>query len=84
MARIARGEKKDGSAVVFLPVDYLIWNEKVADTLLSLKEEMKKSDSTQVELWVLGSVSQAARREMEKMGWVINTDAQKTLLPGER
>ena len=84
MARIARGEKNDGSAVVFLPVDYLIWSEKVGDTLLSLMEEMKKTGSKKVEIWVLGNVSEVARREMEKMGWSINTDAQQILLPGER
>ena len=84
MARIARGEKNDGSAVIFLPVDYLIWSKKVGDTFLSLMEEVKKSGSKKVEIWVLGNVSAVARREMEKMGWGINIDAQLILLPGER
>jgi len=83
MARIMRAEKKDGTPVVLLPTDYLIWSEKIAGVCSSLSSEMRQSNVKVKEIWVFGNLSSVAHHEIEKMGWKIHTGVQQQLLPSK-
>ena len=76
MARLTQGIRKDGSRVVLLPTDYITWNERVADAATGVRKAAKGSDT---ELWVLGSLSQQAAAEFEKLDWKIQTNARAKL-----
>jgi len=81
IARLARAEKKDGTIVLVLPADYIIWSEKVADLTNSLMERTKSSKGTGLEVWVSGDLSPLARNKFEGMGWKVHTKVRSKLLP---
>ena len=78
MARLTQGIRKDGTRVVLLPTDYIIWDKRVAEAVTSLKREAKEIG---IELWVIGSVSKQATAELKKQGWKIHTGATSRLFP---
>ncbi len=80
LARIARATAADGSAVVVLPADYIIWSEKVAAAVLQVAEEIGAA-STVRELWLTGDVSDRARSELSGAGWQVVTGANERLAP---
>jgi len=77
MARITQGIREDKSRAVLLPVDHLVWDKRVAQAATALSNEAKGSD---IELWVLGSVSKLAAAEFQKLGWKVYTDAGPRLI----
>ncbi|MEN8190677.1 MAG: hypothetical protein ABFS19_12595 [Thermodesulfobacteriota bacterium] len=78
MARLTQGIRKDGTRVVLLPTDYIIWSELVADAATSIHGQAQGNG---LELWLLGSVSDRARGELGKLGWKIHTETGPRLLP---
>jgi hypothetical protein len=78
MARITMGIREDKSRVVLLPVDYLIWDQRVAEAATAVSPEGSGSN---IELWVLGSLSKRATAELQKLGWKVYTDAGPRLIP---
>ena len=78
MARLTQGVRKDGTRIVLLPTDYIIWNKRVAEVATSVSREAKPSG---IELWVIGSLSKQATTELKKQGWSVHTGARSQLLP---
>ena len=78
IARLARAEKKDGTIVIILPGDHIIWSEMVADVTGSLA---KKSKGIGLEVWVSGDFSMMAHSELEEMGWKVHTKVRGQLIP---
>jgi len=74
MARLTKGVREDGTIVVMLPTDFLIWDQRVAETAAGVSSRAKAG----LELWVLGIVSDLATAELQKLGWRIysNTGAR--------
>ena len=81
LARLTQGVRKDGARVVLLPADYMTWNKLVAETETAARAEAKGSG---LELWVLGSLSEQATAELQKVGWKIHTGAGSKLLPAQK
>ncbi len=84
IARLARAEKKDGTVVLALPADHIIWSEKVASLTGSLMENEKITKGPGFEVWVSGDFSKMARTKLEKMGWKVNTKVRSKLLPAQK
>ena len=78
MARITQGIREDKSRVLLLPVDHLIWDQRVAEAATDVSHEAKENG---IELWVLGSLSKLATEEFQKLGWKVYTDAGPRLIP---
>jgi len=83
MARLAHGLKSDGSVVVVIPNDYIIWSEKVANLTGSLEEKAKAVKGAGLEVWALGDFSPMARGKLEGMGWKVHTKVQEQLTPAK-
>lgn len=81
MARLTQGVRTDMTRVVLLPIDYLIWDQRVAGAATDLSSEANGSG---LELWVLGSLSKQATAEFRKLGWKINTEAGSRLIPARK
>ena len=81
MARLTQGVRKDGTRIVLLPTDYIIWNKRVAVAVTSVSKEAKENG---IELWVVGSLSKQATSELKKQGWKIHTEANSQLLPSRK
>lgn len=84
MARITRADGSDGSIVVVLPTDYLIWSQTVAGVISSFSAEEDTLKMPGKQLWTLGTLSEKARAECEKAGWQVNTNARSRLIPPEK
>ncbi|WP_353572892.1 hypothetical protein, partial [Candidatus Albibeggiatoa sp. nov. BB20] len=54
------------------------WSQQVAEAAMALNLEAKGSD---IELWVLGSLSKQAIVEFQNLGWKVFTDAGPRLIP---
>ncbi len=80
MARLAHSETKDGTIVILLPIDYLIWSERTAEITGSLQGKANSSKGTGVEMWVTGDFSSTARNKFEKMGWKVHNQARGQLI----
>ncbi|MFW2366015.1 MAG: hypothetical protein ACN4GW_06335 [Desulforhopalus sp.] len=85
-ARLAKAEKNDGSIVLVLPADHIIWSKKVGDVARSVAQSSQKEGGGKrqnLELWVLGDFSKIAQENLESMGWELHTNASKKLMPGK-
>ena len=74
---------KDGSAVVVLPTDHLIWSERVAGVLTDLDQELGSDASVTRELWLLGDLSATVQREIESANWKVYTRVRPKLIPNQ-
>lgn len=83
LARIAHGLKKDGTAVVLLPTDHILWNARVANVAGALTQTARRDKRPGIEIWVLGDLSEMARAQLKAMGWQVHIHAQDRLLPGK-
>jgi hypothetical protein len=81
MARLALAEKKDGTIVVVMPNDYIIWSERIADLAGSLVEKSKTSNGAGLELWATGDFSAMAHSKLKEMGWNVQTKVRSKLAP---
>lgn len=81
MARLALAEKKDGTIVVVIPNDHIIWSERIADLAGSLVEKSKNSNSAGLELWATGDFSTMAHFKLKEMGWNVQTRVGSKLAP---
>ncbi len=77
MARLFCAEKKDGTLVVVLPTDHIIWSGQVAGVAKGLTGRAKKG----VEIWTYGDFSDRARSELERLGWQVHPHSQDRLHP---
>ena len=57
---------KAGGALVAAPLDYIVWTEPVA--AFARRPEVKAKEKT---VWVTGTFSQQARRQLEAAGWTL-------------
>ena len=80
MARFASGIKKDGTTVVLLSTDHLIWSERIANVVEDLTAA-KQGKSARFELWTLGTLSNRARSALQEKGWKTYENALGKLIP---
>jgi hypothetical protein len=81
MARLTLGVRKDGTRVVLLPADYIIWNRLVAEAEAAVRDQAKENG---LELWTLGSLSRQATAELQKNGWQIHSKAGSRLISAQK
>lgn len=84
LARLARAEKEDGTIVLILPTDHIIWSGKVSGLTGSLTEKAKISRGVRLEIWISGDFSAMARSKLEGMGWKVHTKVRSKLLPAQK
>lgn len=83
MARFAMGVKPDGSMVVLLPVDNLIWSPNIASAAEQIIENEESSKAHKHEIWIMGKFSDRARAALTVMGWKLHEQTKKELMAME-
>lgn len=74
-------EKKDGSVVLAVPVDYVFWTAEVAAKVKKIDIVLKASGGVpSKELWLTGKVDRSARQMLEASGWKITANAREQLM----
>jgi len=84
LARITMAKRRDGGVVVLLPVDRLIWSERIAGLVGAVTEEALSSKQQHPQLWLLGEVSRQAAASLREGGWDIHPQAQGQLMLSEK
>lgn len=84
MARLTMAKKEDGSIVVVLPTDYVIWSKSVAEIVGGLAEKVKVSQGASMEMWTLGDYSERTKDNLKEMGWQVHVKARKQLMPAKK
>jgi hypothetical protein len=80
MGRLVKGFKEDGTTVVILPTDHLIWSERVAGVV----EELSAADPAKgagFELWTMGTLSHRAKSELLSKKWKVQENVSSKLIP---
>ena len=80
MVRLVKGIKKDGSTVVLLPTDRIIWSKNIADVAKDLTAT-KQDKTAGIELWTLGTLSEQTRSALQEKGWKTNENIRDKLIP---
>jgi len=71
---------RTGSALVFCaPLDYLVWTEPMAKFITAGNKVIDESRAKEKQLWVTGSLSTEARKEMESRGWKVQENSEARL-----
>ena len=79
LGQFAVGRTANGALVVNLPLDYLVWTEPMAQLLTSGNQLVDTLPGTkEKQIWLTGTLSPRARKEIESRGWKIHdrTEAQ--------
>jgi hypothetical protein len=79
MGRLVKGIREDGTTVVILPTDHLIWSERVAGVVTDLTAA-NLGRRTGYELWVLGTLSKKTKSELQTKGWLLQENVAGKLI----
>lgn len=85
LIRLGKGsfvQKQDGKVVGIFPIDHLVWTKQVARTEALISRAITQLQNVPAkELWISGTMSPVARKNLEASGWTIKEDvlAQLTL-----
>lgn len=77
MARLISAVLGDGSALLLLPTDYLLWTEKNARVVADITARSKRRRPPQ--LWTLGRLSPKTRAALHARGWKVRPEAGRLL-----
>lgn len=73
--------KKDGTAVLVLPLDFIFRTKQVASKLKTIDSGLEKTGGiTAKELWITGKVDKDARKMLTDAGWKITESTAERLL----
>lgn len=81
MARLTQTVRKDGTRVVVLPSDHMIWSQRVAEAITTMGADEKEGSN---ELWITGKLSKLASEEFKKRSWKVHTEAGSKLFPDRK
>lgn len=69
---ITSGLTIDNKIITIIPVDYVCWSEKVAESARFHDQVFSKVEAQGRELWVVGQISDRAVSEYNNLGWEVH------------
>jgi len=69
---ITSGLTVDNKIITIIPVDYLCWSEKVAESARFHDQVFSDVKAQVRELWILGEISERATLEYSNLGWEVH------------
>ena len=80
LGQFAVGRTINGALVFNVPLDYLVWTEPMAQLLNGANELVNNLPGIkEKQLWLTGTLSARARKEIESRGWQIHDRAEAQL-----
>jgi hypothetical protein len=81
LGQFAAGRTINGALAFNLPLDYLVWTEPMAQLLTGANELVNNLPGIrEKQVWITGTLSPRARKEIERRGWQIHDRAETQLL----
>jgi hypothetical protein len=76
----AASRMANGAVVVNLPLDYLVWTEPMAQLLTEANQMISELPGiTEKQVWLTGTLSPRARKEIGSRGWQVRDQAEAQL-----
>lgn len=76
----AASRTANGALVVVLPLDYLVWTEPMAQLITGATQLMSEvAGIKEKQVWITGTLSPRARKEIESRGWQVRDRAEAQL-----
>ena len=79
LGELAAGRIGSGALVFCAPLDYLVWTEPMAKFITAANKIIDEAGPKEKQLWVTGSLSAEARKEMESRGWKVQENSETRL-----
>src|SRR5215470_1823116 len=79
LGELAAGRIGSGALVFCAPLDYLVWTEPMAKFITAANKIIDEAGPKEKQLWVTGSLSAKARKEMESRGWKVQENSEARL-----
>ena len=76
---VAAARTGSGALVVCVPLDYLVWTEPMAQFIMATNKVIDATGAQEKQLWVTGSLSAVARKEMASRGWQVHEHSEARL-----
>jgi hypothetical protein len=80
LGQFAAGKTPNGALVVNFPADYVVWTEPMALWMTGANQLVNNLGVKERQLWLTGTVSPRARKEIESRGWQIHDHAEAQLM----
>ncbi|MCG3200770.1 MAG: hypothetical protein NFCOHLIN_00632 [Gammaproteobacteria bacterium] len=81
VGKVAVGQKKDGTIVFCAPLDHLYWTPAIGAFVELFESDLPSvPDVKGKELWLGGTLSETARKELEARGWTVKEGSEAKLL----
>ena len=80
LGELAAARTGNGALVFCVPLDYLVWTEPMATFITAANKVIDEAGAQEKQLWVTGSLSAVARKEMESRGWQVHEHSEARLL----
>ena len=73
-------QRKDGVLIVVVPVDHLLWTPGIAGRHSQNMQDIRKiSGVTAGEIWLAGTISPTARKNLEAQNWTVYENKGRAL-----
>ena len=79
LGELAAARTGNGALVFCVPLDYLVWTEPMAQFITAANKVIDEAGAQEKQLWVTGSLSAVARKEMESRGWQVHEHSEARL-----
>ena len=81
LGQFAAGRTNNGALVFNLPLDYLVWTEPMAQLLTGANQLVNTLPGIkEKQVWIAGTLSPRARKEIASRGWQIRDRAEAQLM----
>ena len=80
LGELAAGRTADGSLVFCAPLDHLVWTESIGRFITAANKVIDETGPKKKQLWVTGTLSPRARKELENRGWQVQQGSETRLL----
>jgi hypothetical protein len=79
LGEVAAARTGSEAVVVCAPLDYLVWTEPMAQFIMAANKVIDATGAQEKQLWVTGSLSAVARKEMASRGWKVQENSEVRL-----
>ena len=80
LGRMPIAQRQDGVLIAAVPVDHLLWTSGIAARHSQNMQDIRKINSVKGgEIWLAGTISPAARKNLEAQNWVVQENKGRAL-----
>jgi hypothetical protein len=79
LGELAAARTGSGALVFCAPLDHLVWTEPMGRFITTSNKVIDQAGAKEKQLWVTGTLSAVARKELEDRGWKVQESSEERL-----